>query len=225
MKAAIEHRPDFAILAVDLDPGESIVAESGAMVAMDASVTLAASARGGLLQSMKRLAGGESLFQSTFTAQDRPGRVLLAPPGPGDILPRELGAGESLFIQSSCYLASEPPVKLDTTWGGGKGFFGGLGIFILTATGPGRVWCSSYGGVRAVRVRGEALIDTGHIVAFEPSLTCSIDRVRGLKGLLFSGEGLLCRFRGEGTVFAQTRSPMSLASFLHPFRRQKAASS
>lgn len=221
MQTTIDHKPDFALLVIDLAPGESVTAEPGAMVSMDASVNLAASARGGLFSSLKRMVAGESFFQSTFTAGATAGRVLLAPGSPGDILAKELKDGESLMIQSSCWLASQPSVKVDAAWGGAKGFFSGAGIVLLKATGPGTVWCSSYGAVRPTPIDGEHLIDTGHIVAFDSSVTYTIDRVKGLKGLLFSGEGLLCRFKGRGTVYTQTRNPSGLASFLHPFRPVK----
>ncbi len=221
MKTTIDHRPDFALLVVDLDAGESMQAEPGAMVAMDASIELQASARGGFLESVKRMAGGESFFQSTFTAKSAPGRVLLAPGSPGDILGRQLRAGETIYLQSSAWLASEPSVKVDASWGGAKGFFSGTGIVLLKATGPGWVWASCFGGIRPTEVKGEYVVDTGHVVAFDEGVTFSIDRVRGLKGLLFSGEGLTCRFRGNGTVWVQTRNPNAFASFLHPFRPQK----
>jgi uncharacterized protein (TIGR00266 family) len=193
------------------------------MVAMDRWLKLEASARGGALASLKRMAAGESLFQSTFTAETAPGRVLLAPSTAGDITAVELQAGRSLMIQSSCYLASQTSVKLDAAWGGAKGFFSGAGIVLLRATGPGTVWIASYGAIRPKAVDGEYLVDTGHVVAFDETVPYTIDRVRGLKGLLFSGEGLLCRFKGRGTVYAQSRNPSGLASFLDPYRPQKSS--
>jgi uncharacterized protein (TIGR00266 family) len=221
VKTTIDHRPDFALLVADLEPGESLQAEPGAMVAMDTTIELQASARGGFLESVKRMAAGESFFQSTFTAKHGSGRVLLAPGSPGDVLGRQLAAGESIMIQSSCWLASEPSVKIDASWGGAKGFFSGAGVVLLKATGPGMVWASCFGGIRPTEVKGEYVVDTGHVVAFDSGVTFTIDRVRGLKGLLFSGEGLTCRFRGNGTVWVQTRNPNAFASFLHPFRRVK----
>jgi uncharacterized protein (TIGR00266 family) len=221
MKTTIDKRPDFSVLTCDLQQGESVVAERGAMVTMDATIKLDAGARGGGLASVKRALGGESIFQSTLTAERGPGRVLLAPASPGDILARELKVGESLMIQSSCFLASEASVVLDTAWGGAKGFFSGAGIILLKATGPGTVWVSAFGAVKAIPVDGQYLVDTGHVVAFDTTVPYTIDRVKGLKGLLLSGEGLLCRFSGRGTVYAQTRSPPGLASFLHPYRPQK----
>jgi uncharacterized protein (TIGR00266 family) len=115
-----------------------------------------------------------------------------------------------------------PEVTLDTKWGGAKGFFG-AGLFLLKASGTGPVWFATYGALHEVELTGgEYVVDNAHLVAFEDTLTYSVEKVGGLKSLLFSGEGLVCRMRGTGRVWLQTRSPSSLAWFLHPFRPVKA---
>ncbi|MBM4354209.1 MAG: TIGR00266 family protein [Deltaproteobacteria bacterium] len=222
MQSRIELNPEYALLEVTLEPGEKVVAESGAMVGMDSHLKLTSQSRGGILKGLARkMLGGESFFQSTFEAESAPGRVLLAPGAPGDIREIELPAGRSLMLQSSAYLASTPDVTLDTKWGGAKGFFSGAGLFLLKATGPGRIWFNSFGAMATQAVAGQFVVDTGHIVGFEETLNYSISKVGGLKGLLFSGEGLVARFAGTGTVYVQTRNPASFAAFLHPFRPVK----
>jgi uncharacterized protein (TIGR00266 family) len=219
MEAKIELNPEYGLLEVLLGAGEKLVAESGAMVAMDSHIKLTSKSRGGVLKGLKRkMLGGESFFQSTFEATGSPGRVMLAPGAPGDIKEVELAANQSLMIQSSCYMASTPDVTLDTKWGGAKGFFSGTGMFLLKATGPGKVWITSFGALAQQDVNGGYTVDTGHIVAFDETLQYSISKVGGLKGLLFSGEGLVAKFSGHGKLHMQTRNPASFAAFLHPFR-------
>jgi uncharacterized protein (TIGR00266 family) len=219
MQSRIDLSPEYALLEVQLAPGEKLIAESGAMVGMDPQVTLTSKARGGILKGLKRkVLGGESFFQSTFEATDRAGRVLLAPACPGDIREVELAAGRSLMVQSSCYMASTPEVTLDTAWGGAKGFFSGTGMFLLKANGPGKLWICSFGALSSISVETGFTVDTGHIVAFDDTLNYAISKVGGLKGLFFSGEGLVAKFTGRGALLTQTRNPSSFAAFLHPFR-------
>jgi uncharacterized protein (TIGR00266 family) len=220
MHYEIKSSPDFAMIDCRLDKGDSIVAESGAMVSMSMNIKMKTEARGGILAAAKRkLLGGESLFQNTFTAEADGCQVMLAPGSPGDVIPFELAPGKSLMIQSSAYVAATPDVTLDTKWGGAKGFFSGTGFFLLKATGPGTVFVASYGAIFPKKCDGEYIVDTDHIVAFEDSVTYSVTKVGGIKSLFFGGEGLVAKFRGAGMIYAQTRSPSSLASFLHPYRR------
>ena len=127
----------------------------------------------------------------------------------------------SLMTQSSAYLASTPEVTLDTKWGGARGFFSGVGLFLLKASGPGTVFVASYGAVLSKQCEGEYIIDTDHIVAFQDTLKYGITKVGGIKSLFLGGEGLVAKFSGQGMIYAQTRSPSALAGFLHPYRPTK----
>jgi uncharacterized protein (TIGR00266 family) len=222
MKHQILDAPDFGLLALTLEAGEKVVAESGAMVAMSPSIAIDTRMRGGLLASAKRkLLGGESLFQNTFTARAAGQRLYLAPPIEGDLLMRELGRGETFFLQSGNYLAHVgDELVLDTKWGGVRSFFGGIGFFMLKVVGPGTLFYASYGAIHEVEVAAAGYTcDTGHIVGFSDGLEYRVRPFGGFKGLFFSGEGLVCDFEGRGSLFIQTRKASSLASFLHPFRR------
>ena len=219
MQFEIKSSPDFAIIDCELGPGESIVSESGAMVSMSPDITMKTQARGGVLAAAKRkLLGGESIFQNTYTAGAGGGRLMLAPGCPGDIVSFDLLAGKSMMLQSSAYVAATPEVKLDTKWGGAKGFFSGVGFFLLKVEGPGTVFASSYGAIYPKKCEGEYIVDTDHIVAFEDTVTYSVTKVGGIKSLFLGGEGLVAKFSGSGMIYAQTRSPSTLAGFLHPFR-------
>ena len=217
MDATIDHRPAFALLTVDLAAGEAVRAEAGAMVAMDDGIDVETGASGGLLGSLKRsVLGDESFFQNTFTAE-RAGSVSLAPPLPGDVVRHDLEA-ETLYVQSGSYLASEPSIELDTSFGGAKTFFGSEGLFLLELTGTGPTFLASYGAIqeRELAAGERYTVDTGHIVAFEGSASFDVRRVGGLKSTLFSGEGLVCEFEGPGRVWLQSRSQDAFLSWLIP---------
>jgi uncharacterized protein (TIGR00266 family) len=221
MKFDIIDAPDFGLLKLTLASGERVIAESGAMVAMSPSIQVETKMRGGLLAAAKRkLLGGESLFQNTFIAQAEAQTLFLAPPSEGDLRVRELAAGEEFFLQSGNYLAHVGEhLTLDTKWGGVRSFFGGIGFFMLKLIGPGSVFYGSYGAIHEVPVGSAGYTcDTGHIVGFTQGLDHRVRTFGGFKGLFFSGEGLVCDFQGNGTLFVQTRNARSLAAFLHPFR-------
>ncbi len=222
MRSEVHHNPDFAALLVDFEvPGERLVVEAGAMIARDAGIEMSTSLRGGVTSAVKRrVLGGESLFQNTFSAT-RPGqRLWIAPAPEGSIQQLELRAGQSLYLQSGAYLASTAGIQLDTKWQGAKGFFAGTGLFLLRAYGDGTLWFSSYGGIHTVDVGAGYhgyVCDTSHVVAFSHSLQYQIRSVGGLKSLLFSSEGLVCRFSGSGRLWMQTRNPAALAGVLKRF--------
>ncbi|HWH08863.1 MAG TPA: TIGR00266 family protein, partial [Candidatus Thermoplasmatota archaeon] len=216
MRITIEHGKSYATARVDLDPGEAVKAEAGAMLAMKGDVHLQ-TASGGILKGLKRsLLGGESFFQNTFTARAAGGTVWLAPPLPGDVFHTRL-AGDALIVQDGSYLASAANVEVDTSWQGARGFFSGEGFVMLRVTGHGDLLLSSYGAIEAHPLRpGERLVvDTGHIVAFTEGMPHDLERVtRGLKGLFFSGEGVVSAFTGPGTVWTQSRSSQSFLQWL-----------
>jgi len=217
MHHQIKNKPDFASLHVQLDRGEAIVTESGAMMAMTAGLDLQTNLKGGLLGAAKRALGGESLFLNTYTATEDGQQLDLAPSAPGDIEHLAL-EGRAIMVQSGSYLCAAPGVEVDTKWGGARTFFGGEGLFMLRCSGPGDLWVSSYGAIHGVDIDGSYVVDTGHIVAFEDSLSFQVKSVGGMKSLLFSSEGLVCEFNGKGRLWIQTRNSSALAAFLHPFR-------
>ena len=215
MRHEIAYRPTFAQLRAELQPGEAILAESGAMLSHSQGIEVETGMRGGLVQSLKRsVFGGESFFLNRFVARE-PGSVTFAPRLPGDLVQRELGH-EPLFVQSSSFLAGSPEVELDTKFGGFRTFFAGEGLFLLRLTGPGEAFLSSFGAIDEVRLPpGERFtVDTGHVVAFESSIPYSVRRVGGLASTVLSGEGLVVEFEGPGTVWTQSRSPDAFLSWI-----------
>lgn len=227
MQHVITHGPSFALLRVDLAPGETVVGEAGAMVArhqsLDMAVKLNAGQRSGFFSVLKalfvavlrRLIGGETFFVNHFTARAG-GSVWLAPPLAGQIVHRRL-EGELLLLSTGAYLAHSGAVELKLKFGGLRALLAKKGLFFLGVTGHGDLWFTSYGGVEPIDVNGTYLVDNGHLVGYEGNLTLSIRSAGGgLLGLAASGEGLVCELSGQGRVWIQTRNLQSLVGWLTP---------
>jgi uncharacterized protein (TIGR00266 family) len=203
------HQPSFALAVLRLQAEQSIQAEAGAMVSMSGNVELQSQMKGGLLGALKRAAGGESAFISTFTARGGPGEVTLAPGAPGDIAGIEL-SGQPFFVQST----------VDTKWGGAKTFFSGEGLFVLLVQGQGLLLVSSFGAIHRKRLQpGERyVVDTGHLVAWESSTQYTLRKAAsGFFRSMMSGEGIVAEFTGPGELLIQTRNLAALAGLLKPF--------
>ena len=215
----ILHQPAFSLAVVQLQQEQSILAEAGAMVSMSANVELQSQMKGGLMGALKRAAGGESAFVSTFTARGGPGEVTFAPGAPGDIAAIELN-NQSFYVQSSSYLAGDASLNVDTKWGGAKSFFGGEGLFVLLVQGTGLLLVSSYGAIHRKRLRaGERyVVDTGHLVAWEGTTQYTLRKAAsGFFRSIVSGEGIVAEFSGPGEILIQTRNLQALAALLKPF--------
>jgi uncharacterized protein (TIGR00266 family) len=218
MDVSIRHSPSFAAARITLDPREEIRAESGAMMAASAGVGITSSTQGGVMKGLKRsFLGGESLFVTTFTAPANGGWVDVAHHLPGDVIVASVSAERPLSITRGCWLASAASVELDTKWGGFKNLFGGEGGFLVHAAGTGTVLLACYGAIDTVQLgAGESVtIDTGHVVAFDPSTTSQIRKVAGgVIQTLKSGEGFVFDFTGPGWVMTQTRNPTALQAWI-----------
>jgi uncharacterized protein (TIGR00266 family) len=210
MQVDIKYSPGYALAVCSLAPGEQIKAESGAMVSMSSNIQIETQT-GGVMKGLKRaLLGGENFFMNTFTAINAPGEVSLSPTLPGDI--KQLPLNGAIIVQGTSYLASSPGIQIDTQFKGFKGLFSGEGLFMLKAEGQGNLLISCFGAMHEVEIDGDYIVDTGHVVAFEPGLDYSVTRVGGWVATLFSGEGLISRFRGRGRLILQTRNPQSFGS-------------
>jgi len=218
MDISIKYQPSYSLAIISLAAGESIQAESGAMVSMSPNVTVQTGMKGGMLGAVARkVLGGESLFANTFTAEGAAGELTLAPSLPGDLSTVTMSS-ETMYIQSGSFLASDPAMDLDLKWGGARTFFGSEGLFLLRATGSGPLLLSSYGAIHRVEITPQTpyICDTGHIVAFTQGLSFDVRKVGGWKSTLLSGEGLVCHFQGDGTLYMQTRSTQAFLAWLLP---------
>ena len=215
----IQYQPSFSLVVIQLQPEQSILAEAGAMVSMSANVELQSEMKGGFFGAIKRAAGGESAFVSTFTARGGAGEVCFAPGAPGDIAALELN-NQTFYVQSSSYLAGDAGLAVDTRWGGAKNFFGGEGLFVLQVTGSGLLLLSSFGAIHRKRLQpGERyVVDTGHLVAWEGSTQYSLRKAAaGFWRSMMSGEGIVSEFIGPGEILIQTRNLEAFAGLMKPF--------
>ncbi|MBE9170727.1 TIGR00266 family protein [Pleurocapsales cyanobacterium LEGE 06147] len=222
----IQHSPAYASLILDLQPNQTVLVEAAAMAAMDSSLKMTSKMRGGLMKGIGRMLGGESLFINEFNAQRKGGQLYISPGVPGDIQHYYLLNECGLMVQSSGFVACSPEVELDTKFQGFKGFFSGESLFLLRATGRGDFWFSSYGAIVEIPIAGDYVVDTGYIVAFEDTLNYNVEVIgglsfRNLKTGILGGEGLVCRFSGEGRLWIQSRSLYPFLNFLNPFRPTK----
>ena len=218
MKLTVEGKPVFAHVIVELDPGESFVAESDAMSSMSSDLDMNATFNGGFFKALlKRFFGGESLFINTFKNNtSKPLNLHLTQPTPGDIAVKELN-GESYCIQKGAYIASDAGVSLGIKWAGFSSFIAGEGLFKLIVSGHGKVVFGAYGGIIEKEINGEYIVDSGHLVAYEPTMNLKLQLAGGVFGSLFGGEGFVTRIEGKGKIYLQTRSISSLAAWVNRY--------
>ncbi|HEU0044113.1 TIGR00266 family protein [Sphingomonas sp.] len=212
---------ELQFVEIELDPGESAVAEAGAMVWKDASVGMATvfgdgrGAEGGfmgkLLGAGKRLVTGESLFTTVFTHEGGgKARVAFAAAVPGTILPLKLSdIGGTLICQKDAFLCAAKGVALGIAFQRRMmtGLFGGEGFIMQKLDGDGWVFVSMGGTVTQRELRaGEQLhVDTGCLAAYTPSVDFDLVAAGGVKSMLFGGEGVFfARLTGPGTVWIQS---------------------
>lgn len=212
MKYEILYPEAFPIVECRLERGESIKAESDAMIAMSPTVDVEGRMDGGILRGLARkFLSGESLFFQELIAQRGAGKVLFGHAQTGGIMDVELDGSYGLMIQKNGFLASTQGIEVDTALQNlTRGLFSGEGFFVLKAKGNGTVFISSYGVIHPINLDNgeEVLIDNGHLVAWPDYMDYKIERAsNGWISSFTSGEGLVCRFRGPGVVLIQTRNP------------------
>ncbi|MEA3014402.1 MAG: hypothetical protein QOD42_2947 [Sphingomonadales bacterium] len=212
---------ELQFVEVELDPGESAVAEAGAMVWKDASIGMTtvfgngAGQEGGfmgkLLSAGKRLVTGESLFTTVFTHNGSgKARVAFGAPVPGTILPLRLAdLGGTLICQKDSFLAAAKGVEIGIHFQKRilTGLFGGEGFIMQKLEGDGWVFVQMGGTLieRELRPGEELHVDTGCIAAFTPGVDFDVIGAGGIKSALFGGEGLFfARLRGPGRVWIQS---------------------
>lgn len=219
-KFTIEAVPDYSFVTVEVPANETLKVEASAMATMDTHMRMKTKLRGGL----GRFVTGESLFINEFTAENAPAEIGIAPAAPGDLVHLHLN-GEMVYLQNSAFVACNNNIEVETKWQGlTKGFFSGESLFLIRCVGTGDLWFNTYGAVIEIDVKDDYVVDTGNIVAFTEGLDYNITKVGGYKSLFLSGEGFVCRFKGEGRVWIQTRSVGAFTSWLNPFRPVKSGS-
>jgi len=216
MEIDLTHDPSYTHVVVDLEDGEAILAEPGAMVSHSPEIQInTTTSRDGLLSSAKSMLGGESLIANEFKAQGGPGTVTLAPPTPGDVHHHVLD-NETLYAVDGAFLASDPQIDIDSEFGGLKSVLAGASVTPLALKGSGNVLIEAFGGLESKELEsGERyIVDNSHVVAWDGSVNFDARRVGGLKSTLLSGEGLVMEFTGPGTLWYQTRGLDSFTALI-----------
>lgn len=219
MEYKILYEGAYPIIQCKLRQGESMQAESDAMVSMSATLDIEGSMNGGLLGGLaRRMLTNESFFFQTVTARRGPGEVLFASSLPGGVIDVELDGSYALKVQKDGYLASTPGIQVTTkTQNLVQGLFSREGFFVLGVSGRGTVFLSSYGSIHPINLEAgeEVIVDNGHLVAWSDYMNYTIEKAsNGWMSSFMSGEMLVCRFRGPGTVLIQTRNPSAFASWI-----------
>lgn len=221
MRYEILHQGAFPILKVNLDQGENIKAESGAMVTMSPGIRLEGKIEGGLMGGIGRMLAGEKFFFQTMVAQNGPGEVMLAASPPGGVADVQLDGSYSLLVQKDGFLAGSSGISVDTKMQNlAKGLFSGEGFFIVRISGSGLVFVNSFGSIHPLTLQQgeEVIIDNQHLVAWPDYMHYTIEKASsGWMSSITSGEGLVCRFRGPGTVMIQTRNPRGFGEWIRQF--------
>jgi uncharacterized protein (TIGR00266 family) len=216
MEIDIVGNPDYGQLRVRMRPGERFIAEGGSMAWMDSDIQSKARLLGGFLSALiRKVTGGESLFVGEYST-DRGGEAAFSPAQPGTVMQKTL-SGDSIILTAGSFMACTPGVELSTKFGGLRAVFSGEGLFLMQCSGRGELFFNAYGSIIEKKIDGSFIVDTSHVVAWEPSLSYSIQGMGGIKSTLLSGEGLVMNFSGTGTIYLQTRTMSGLASWLTPF--------
>ncbi|WP_026375155.1 TIGR00266 family protein [Aestuariibacter salexigens] len=221
------HEIDYEIIGhsmqmveVELDPGETVIAEAGAMNYMQDDISFEAKMGDGsdvnasfmskVFSAGKRMISGESLFMTHFTNQGmQKRRVAFAAPFPGSIVPVNMAqVGEQITCQKDSFLCAALGTKVDIAFNRrfGSGFFGGEGFILERLQGDGMAFLHAGGTVIERELNGETLrLDTGCVVGFTAGIEYDIEMTKGLRSMFFGGEGLfLATLRGHGKVWIQS---------------------
>lgn len=210
----------FPIVVCQLEGGEKMITEKGSMVWMTPNIKMETSG-GGVGKMFSKAFTGESIFQNIYTAQGD-AIITFGSSFPGMIVPVEISPNRTLIAQKSAFLASEVGVNLSVHFNKklGAGFFGGEGFIMQKLSGNGTAFIEIDGDLVEYELKaGEKLIvDTGNVAAFDSTVTMDIQRVQGVKNMLFGGEGLFHTvLTGPGKIWLQTMPIVNVAGAIRPY--------
>ncbi|OMH39729.1 TIGR00266 family protein [Motiliproteus sp. MSK22-1] len=208
------------VVEVDLDPGESVIAEAGVMNYMEEGIAFETKMGDGsdpdqglfgkLWSAGKRAVTGESLFMTHFENRGvGKQHVAFAAPYPGTIVPIDMAKeGGTITCQKDSFLAAALGTKVDIAFSRklGAGFFGGEGFILQKLEGDGMAFVQAGGTIVRKELNGQTLrLDTGCLVGFTEGIEYDIEMVSGLRSMLFGGEGMvLATLQGTGSVWIQS---------------------
>ncbi len=202
---------DMQLVEIELDPGEGVRAEVGAMTYMEQGIRMDTGTGGGLFKGFKRMLTGESFFITTFLNDDRAKRhVAFGAPFPGKIIPIDLNRfGRTFICQKNSFLCAARGIDIDIAFTKkfGAGLFGGEGFILQRLSGDGLAFIHAGGTIVERQLQpGETLrVDTGCLVGMETSIQYDIEFIGGFTNVLFGGEGLFfATLKGPGTIYLQS---------------------
>ena len=200
------------VVEATLNKGETMYTQSGGMSWQTQGIKMSTNARGGVMKSLGRMFTGESIFMSSYTAEIDNAKISFATTVPGDIMPIDMSeTPNGLILQKGAFLCAEDDIELKVKFTKkiSAGLFGGEGFILQEAKGRGMLFLEIDGDPIIKELQpGEVLkVDTGNIVAFEPSISYQIDTVKGLGNIFLGGEGLfLTKLTGPGKVILQSQN-------------------
>ena len=221
MKYEIIGEP-MPVVVCELAPGETMITEKGSMCWMSPNLEMRTNAGGGLGRAFGRMFSGESMFQNTYTAQGGPCRIAFASSFPGSIRAVEIDPARPIVVQKSGFLASEAGVELSVFFQkkAGAGFFGGEGFIMQKLSGHGTAFLEvdGYAVEYELQAGQQIVVDTGNLAMIDATCSIDIQTVKGVKNVLFGGEGMFNTVvSGPGRVVLQTMPVSSVADALRPY--------
>lgn len=221
MNYTIEGSP-MPVVICNLEAGETMITESGAMSWMTPNMRMETTTGGGLGKLLGRALSGETLFLNRYTAEGGPGEIAFASCFPGDIKAFEIQPSSEIVVQKSAFLASTSGVELSTFFQKklGSGFFGGEGFIMQRLSGSGLAFVEFDGHIKEYNLAPgqQMVVDTGYLAAMDASCSMDIKTVPGVKNALFGGEGLFNTvITGPGRIWLQSMPVVQLAGTIQPF--------
>lgn len=211
---------NLPVLTCKLEKGDAIFTETGGMSWMTEGIKMETNTNGGIMKGLGRALSGESIFMNTYTAERENTEISFASSFPGEILEFDLSNGETIIAQKRAFLCAEKSVQMAMHFRKklGAGFFGGEGFIMQKITGPGKAYLEIDGSVvKRELAAGEVLqVDNGYVAAMTSGVDLDIQMVKGLKNIVFGGEGLfLTTLKGPGTVWLQSMPISKLAGTIY----------
>ena len=210
------------VVICQLDAGETMITEGGAMSWMSPNMKMETTSNGGLGKALGRMFAGERLFQNRYTAQGGEGHIAFASSFPGSIRAFEIAPGKEYIFQKKTFLAGESGVNLSVHFQKkfGAGLFGGEGFILQKVSGKGIAFAEFDGHVVEYDLAAgqQLVLDTGYLAAMDASCSIDIQTVPGFKNVVFGGEGLFHTVvTGPGHVWLQTMPIYSVAQAINPY--------
>lgn len=210
------------VVICELESGESMITESGAMAWMSPNMKMETTSNGGIGKAFGRMFSGENMFQNRYTAQGGNGLIAFASSFPGSIKAFEVGPGRDYIFQKKTFLAGEKGIDISVHFQKkfASGLFGGEGFILQKISGRGIVFAEFDGHVVEYDLKPgqQIVIDTGYLAAMDATCQIDIQTVPGVKNVVFGGEGIFHTVvTGPGRIWLQTMPIYNVAGAIRPY--------